>query len=34
MTEFLIYYAPFIVLIASIGLAFWAASRGTQFDEE
>ncbi|WP_373287656.1 cytochrome bd oxidase small subunit CydS [Psychrobacillus lasiicapitis] len=27
MTDFLIFYAPFIVLIAAIVVAFWAALR-------
>ncbi|WP_395940855.1 cytochrome bd oxidase small subunit CydS [Bacillus sp. FJAT-22090] len=27
MTHFLIFYAPFIVLIAAIITAFWAASK-------
>ncbi|WP_425467638.1 cytochrome bd oxidase small subunit CydS [Psychrobacillus soli] len=27
MTDFLIFYAPFIVLILAIVVAFWAASK-------
>jgi hypothetical protein len=27
MTEFLMFYAPFLVLIASIIIAFWSATK-------
>lgn len=34
MTEFMIFYAPFIVLIASIIIAFWAASKDGAVKDE
>lgn len=34
MTEFLMFYAPFIVLIGSIIVAFWAASKDGAVKEE
>lgn len=33
MNEFLILYAPFIVVAVSIGVAFWLALRGEVVDE-
>ncbi|WP_445323046.1 cytochrome bd oxidase small subunit CydS [Psychrobacillus sp. FSL K6-2836] len=34
MTEFMIFYAPFIVLIGSIIVAFWAASKDGAVKDE
>lgn len=34
MTEFMIFYAPFIVLISSIIIAFWAASKDGAVKDE
>ena len=34
MTDFLIFYAPFIVLIAAIVVAFWAALRDVAVREK
>ncbi|WP_419959791.1 cytochrome bd oxidase small subunit CydS [Psychrobacillus sp. BM2] len=34
MTEFMIFYAPFIVLICSIIVAFWAASKDGAVKDE
>ncbi|MFF2754993.1 hypothetical protein ACFVR1_14735 [Psychrobacillus sp. NPDC058041] len=33
MTNFLIFYAPFIVLIASIAAAFWVAPKDKSVSE-
>ena len=34
MTNFLIFYAPFIVLFASIAAAFWVAPKDKAVSEE
>ena len=34
MTDFMITYAPFIVLIGSIIVAFWAASKDREVKDE
>lgn len=33
MAEFVMFYAPFIVIIASVGAAFWLAGKDERVEE-